>query len=113
MNLLAALRSRLDQLAAESGAFNFGSLGPPPKGAGDRVWRPDAAAELTLFDGRPMTLAVVVRQRINPAEMVPLAVKMADLREGVVPVLYCPAISARVAEICRDRGIGYLDEAGN
>src|SRR5262245_39477778 len=106
------LREALERLATETGAFTVTSCRPPDDSrSGD--WTPDRIAELTPHSGGPPArLAVVARKRINPGEALRLLDKIAPAA-GETPVLYSPAVSARTAELCRDRGVGFLDEAGN
>lgn len=63
--------------------------------------------------GEPVHLVVRILQRIFPADTMALAVRMGSTKGTGTPLLACPAISPRVAELCRDLGIGTLDAAGN
>jgi hypothetical protein len=62
--------------------------------------------------GAAVTIEVEARLRLYPAEAVPVVQRVSAGAQGT-PLLFCPAISPRVAEICRDRGVGFLDQAGN
>jgi hypothetical protein len=109
-----SLETALGALAAETGAFSLVSLSPPAQHQTHPAWPPVFVAVLApRAGGEPVTLAVEVRSRIYPAEALPLAETMAAARGAGTPVLYAPAVSPRVAEICADRNVGFLDAAGN
>jgi hypothetical protein len=102
----------LNRISLESGAFTLTALDRPQENRGEGGWTPELVAVLAPHpSGPPVSLAIAVRSRINPAEAMPLTARMAGAK--TTPVLFCPAVSPRVAEICRDRGVGFLDEAGN
>jgi hypothetical protein len=66
-----------------------------------------------LRDGHPVRFCVKTRTQVTPQIALGLLAKMrADAGDGV-PVLCSPSISPRVAELCWEHGVGYLDEAGN
>jgi hypothetical protein len=72
-----------------------------------------------VFELRPTggrtTIRVLVeaKQRITPREFLALADRFPQTTAKETLVVCSPTISPRVAELCRDRGVGYLDAAGN
>jgi hypothetical protein len=57
--------------------------------------------------------AVQVKSRVTPQTALFACDQFRELPKGMIPVIFAPTISPRVAEILRDRGIGYADSAGN
>lgn len=56
---------------------------------------------------------VEVKSRISPQTAIPVAEQVSRAIGRGIPVVYSPVISARVAEILRGEGVGYVDRAGN
>ncbi len=106
------LEKVIQNLAAETGGFQVDVLTPPTDEPGEVSWKPDAVVTLRPLSGPPVALSVAIRSRLNPAEALPLVARMAQGPRGT-PLLFCPSVSPRVAEICRERGVGFLDAAGN
>jgi len=63
--------------------------------------------------GAVFRIALAVRKRITPQTTISLCERMRQCPADVIPVLYAPVISQRVADIAGGFGIGYLDRAGN
>jgi len=57
--------------------------------------------------------AVEERQSITPRAAGPLFDRMATLAPDFIPLLFCPAISPRVAELAQKAGVSWCDSAGN
>jgi len=104
----------LRQLAEETAAFSIEEVAAVGKKQAEGMWNPELVAKLFPIDnGPPVPLEIEVKSRITPAEALGILGRMKATRKGSALVLCCPAISRRVRELCRERGIGYLDEAGN
>src|SRR5438874_2517342 len=101
----------LRRLAEETAAFEVTSVLDGQSGEG-RGW--DSVITLSVPpDGRRVELYVQTRPHLSPQA----ALSVLRNRQWVPPngaMLVCsPYISARVAELCREQGVGYLDSAGN
>lgn len=104
----------LRRLADETGAFSIARVVTEPTRQGSAMWRPDVVAKLKLKDkASPVTLEIEAKKRLTPAEALATFERMEARRGKAVLVLCSPSISERVAEMCRKRGVSYLDEAGN
>ena len=58
-------------------------------------------------------LLVEAKARVTPQIALGALERATPHRPNEVPILCSPSISDRVTEICRSKGVGYLDEAGN
>jgi hypothetical protein len=61
-------------------------------------------------------IGVEARSRITPQTALSVAARMWPLRQHtpeVIPVVYAPVISPRVAAILQQHNVGYIDQAGN
>ena len=58
-------------------------------------------------------IALEVKKRITPQTAISLCERMQRLPDDLIPVIYAPVISPRVADIANEFGIGYVDRAGN
>ena len=88
----------------------FGVVKQVPVNDGPFDW----ALELRPAGGRT-TIRVLAKakQRITPREFLAFADRLLQTPTKD-PIIICgPAISSRVAELCREKGVGYLDTAGN
>src|SRR5579863_1342660 len=56
---------------------------------------------------------VDVKSRITPQMALDVCHQLSRLPPGLIPVLYSPVVSPRVAEIAREQDVGYVDRAGN
>jgi hypothetical protein len=107
-------RDRLERLGAETGAFRVKQClfhTRFPKGAGherDMVLKVECPGQ----SGR-IGLLVGCKKQLSPRIALGMLESMAGPPPGASMVVFSPAISARVAEICRERNVGYLDAAGN
>lgn len=63
--------------------------------------------------GAEFRFAVEERQSITPKAAEPLFRRMAELAPEYVPVVFCPAISPRVAELAAKSRVSWCDSAGN
>lgn len=113
----ATVRAWLHALATRTGLFHVPSDQPvATTGIGTRPW--DHELEVVLAgEGRRIRLLVEATARAHPqrviASLAPLA-NMAHVAGGTtLPLLAAPYISSRVAQVCRDHGVGYLDGGGN
>ena len=64
-------------------------------------------------DNRRVDLFVLIRQHLLPNTALGLFQKLKEDRPNGVVLLCVPYISPRVAEMCREQNVGYLDRAGN
>ena len=109
------VRTWLQTLANSSGAFGLRVVERAPRG-GARSSR--SAAFLAVLvpqrTRKEVRLLVEARSRLTPREAIGVC---NDLRRkekrSEAAIIACPYISPRVAEICREHGVGYLDQAGN
>lgn len=102
------------RLADETNAFSIQKIGLAPIQRGQPGWTADVAAKIRPIGQRTsLILNIEAKSRITPAEALATLDRMKTAKLEGSLVLCVPAISERVAEMCRERGIGYLDEAGN
>lgn len=74
----------------------------------------DYVATLALKKSRSnLQILIDARARLNPREAIGLCAELQPRKQILPLVLACPAISNRVAEICRQHNVGYLDGVGN
>jgi len=74
----------------------------------------DWAFELRLTEGEtPIEVLVEAKQRVTPREFLGFVNQLDRTGRKGTLVLCSPTISPRIAELCRETGIGYLDAAGN
>lgn len=78
---------------------------------------PDCPYDLLLtaeFAGRRIGFAIDAKKRVTPQTAIAYSRRLASLaRPDLIPVLYAPVISPRVAAITKSEGVGYLDQSGN
>lgn len=107
-------RNWLDALGSQSGAFSVekSKFNAPMRGSGNGSW--DIILTLNCR-GRTkrLTLLVICRKQLTPRIAIGLLDEQRPVPSGAAVLLFSPSISPRIAEICRQRGIGYLDAAGN
>lgn len=108
------VRAWLRSLADATGAFDLRAVASAIP-ARSKSTTADAVATLVPVRGRKQTrLLVNLRARLTPREAIAACAELAKRKGSFAGVLIvCPFVSARVAEICREHGVGYLDEAGN
>jgi len=58
-------------------------------------------------------LAVEMRYSLPPQIALSVAERVRPLAPEIIPVVYTPVVSPRVAYILREAGVGYLDASGN
>jgi hypothetical protein len=85
-----------------------------------RIRRRDAGGDLDgklsvrpAAGGAAVPVLLEAKQRVTPREVPGIAENARRLFPKATVVLCSPVISPRVAEMCREAGIGYLDSAGN
>lgn len=61
----------------------------------------------------PVTLMVETKKRLTPREAMAIVPELRRRGEPGVPMVCCPFISPRVAEILTEAGVGYVDQGGN
>jgi hypothetical protein len=99
------------RLARETGAFTVQSVSRADSSEDSSF---DVAIRVRPAAGRQTILLLVeVKTRVTPQELLGLLPRLRELRRRGHPVLCSPLISPRVAELCREHGIGYLDAVGN
>jgi hypothetical protein len=66
-----------------------------------------------MFKEAKFKIAVQVKARITPQTAMSVCERIAKTPNDVIPMVFAPVISPRVAEILGQCGIGYVDQAGN
>ena len=102
----------VEALGTETGAFRIATSecgGRFPRGGDEwdvvlRLVRDRTAERITLL--------VECREYLSPKNALALLASRRVPRDAKL-LLFSPAISKRVADICRERNVGYLDAAGN
>jgi hypothetical protein len=80
--------------------------------SGDSV--PDAGCDLAVkADRGRIQLCVQVKSRVTPQTALAVRERFRGLPQRMIPVIFAPTISPRVAEVLRGQGIGYADRGGN
>jgi hypothetical protein len=96
-------------LAQRTGAFDVTNVEPTPRAADH-----DVVLHLSPATGKaPVVLLVEAKLHATPGQVLGFLGRRRDLPRRAVPVLCSPLISPRVAELCREHDVGYLDAAGN
>jgi hypothetical protein len=67
-----------------------------------------ATSEETQFE-----IAVEAKARITPQTAMSVCEQMRKISGDMIPLVFAPVISPRVAEILEQCGVGYVDQAGN
>jgi hypothetical protein len=107
--------ARLRRLAEETGAFTVEDAAMEAEKP-ESYWRPDAEATLLTDAGTRLHVKIEAKSRLNPSEALAVFRQLEDLgrrSETTLFLVYSPAISKRVSEMCREKDISYLDGAGN
>lgn len=74
----------------------------------------DHIITLSMKPGRQQVeLFVLARQQLSPSTVLSVLPKFKSVPAAGVPTLCAPYISPRVAELCREQNVGYLDSVGN
>jgi hypothetical protein len=115
MSITQKIPEWLTRLGRESGAFEIVTLererSRPTSIEGVR-W--DLVAELALKPfGFPVLLYIEAKDRISPQIALDLLPRLKVASTGGIPLLCTTVISSRVAEMCKDADVCYLDQAGN
>lgn len=107
-------RNWFDHLGGETGAFRLteSRFHATFRGSGDDPWDIVLTVECPGHR-KPLTLLVICRKQMSPRIALGLPDARVTVPQGGAIVLFSPSISPRVAEICRLRGLSYLDAAGN
>lgn len=58
-------------------------------------------------------IGIDAKSRITPQTAISVCERMRRFRGDVIPAVFAPVISPRVAEILAQYGVGYVDQAGN
>jgi hypothetical protein len=88
--------------------------GPASRGRDD--WHPDGVLRVIGPSGERVGLWAAARRRLEPAEALALAARMARVkggRAGVVPFVAAGYLGERTRWLLAERGIGYADRTGN
>jgi hypothetical protein len=94
---------------------HFGDLAQSTGAFTVREHHPDAhSISLSLPSGSLVHFSIESRARISPQEVWGIINRYRALKDtNQSIVLYAPVISPRVAQICREHQMGYLDASGN
>jgi hypothetical protein len=95
------------KLAEESTAFDVVRVSRQ----GDQ-W--DQIITLSVKPGpQQVELFVLARQQLSPSTVLSVLPQFKSVPAAGVPLVCAPYISPRVAELCREQNVGYLDSVGN
>lgn len=109
-----AVRAWLEALADATLAFELRTLKAATKRASSGSPREFIAVLLPRGSRKETRLLVETRSRLTPREALLVSAELIKRAKGVSgAMIACPYISPRVAEICRECGLSYLDQAGN
>ena len=102
-------------VAARTGAFRIAKVERFSEAAsGTTPASYDLVIEVTpMAGGRATRLIVEAKTRVSPLLAIGILQRMTESSVEGMPTLCSRVISERVAELCRARGVNYLDEAGN
>jgi hypothetical protein len=92
-------------ILADLGGFEV-HVRQPSRSRHDLVVEADSSQQNLRF-------AIEAKRRITPQTAFELCQRLRATPAGLVPAMYAPAISPRVAEIARQHGVGFFDDAGN
>jgi hypothetical protein len=106
-----------EELGASSGLFRVEPGRPTGVGAVEPSVL-DEQLDIELVEGnRRLRLLIEVKGQIHPRQVVsslsPLASMARAAGGDTLAVLAATYVSPRVAQVCRDHGVGYVDGAGN
>ena len=103
------------RLAEETAAFEVANVVEGKPKRGDRrpmAW--DYVITLSVKpDHRRIDLYVQTRQQLSPATVLGLFQRLGWVPPDGVPLVCAPYISPRVADLCREQNVCYLDSVGN
>ena len=103
------------RLGEETAAFKVAKVVEAEPGRGDR--RPmewDYVITLSAKpDNRRVDLFVQTRQQLSPQTVLGVFPKLKWVPPDGILVICAPYISPRVAELCREQNVSYLDGVGN
>jgi hypothetical protein len=63
--------------------------------------------------GQKLRFAIEAKRRITPQTALAVCQHLHSLPADLIPVIYAPVISPRVADIAKQQGVGFVDAAGN
>lgn len=106
-----------EELGTSSGLFRVVS-GRSETHGGHAPLPMDEQLDIELVEGsRRLRLLVEVKAQVHPKQVVvslsPLAAMARAAGRDTLAVLAATYVSPRVAQVCRDYGVGYIDGAGN
>lgn len=105
----------LKRLGSETGAFEIRHFESDRRAASpfDRM-RWDYVVDLALKPfGFPMQLYVEFRDQITPQIALEVLPRLKVASGGGIPLLCARTVSKRLAEMCKEADVGFLDQAGN
>ncbi len=96
-------------LATRTDAFDVADVEATPQDSDH-----DVVIQLSPQSGKaPVLVLVEAKTRVTPGQVLAFVERHGKRPRRGVPVLCSPTISPRVAELCREHAVGYLDAAGN
>ncbi len=103
------------QLAEETAAFEVARVveTEPQRGKSRKTEWDHVITISTKPDKRRVDLFVETRQQLSPATALNVFQKLRWLPPDGVLVICAPYISPRVADLCREQNVSYLDRVGN
>jgi hypothetical protein len=102
----------LEKLAKETAAFEVINSAIPKRGEQEFGWDEIVTLGLKSLQQR-IILYVQSRQQLLPNAVRVLLQRMTGSSIQGVPLIFSPYVSARVAEICREQNVSYIDGVGN
>jgi hypothetical protein len=105
---LARIEKLLGDIFGELGDFESRSQVGRDKTQADIVLTSESTGQVILIEAKS-------RERITPqiADSLFERFRQEPLPDGAIRLIYAPVISPRVAEVAKQHGISYLDQAGN
>ncbi len=103
------------RLAEETAAFEVAKIveKEPHRGNSQETEWDHVITVSTKPDKRRVDLFVETRQQLSPVTALNVFQKLRWLPPDGVLVICAPYISPRVADLCREQNVGYLDRVGN
>jgi hypothetical protein len=114
-DMVTAAIAWLHALAERTGAFTISDVQRLRVGRRKTHQSPwDLAVQVSpAGSSRTVRLLVEVQERLTPLVAIGILERMTAAPASGVRTLCSPSISERVADLCRSKGVSYLDEAGN
>jgi hypothetical protein len=100
------------RLGVETGAFDVVTIVEESRSRRDSYWEYIVTIAATP-EIRQLRLFVETRSQLSPQLAIAAFQKLRMVPPDGLPILCAPYVSPRVAELCRNENVGYLDGVGN